>query len=266
LAISLIYFLYLLSILMSSSWVSTFAPIQSSSGPQSQYNNTSSIDDLFTINSNEDTKKLLDIKMNIIDLIQKKDEINLINHDKEYKNDKIKILIDDIKDKIKEFNKKQEELNSITKDVQEELDNIKGNISSIDNMIDYIKKLPEDYKEDDLSKQIFENMTKLSQNIFKNQKITELKKKYVEKYEEIEEYIHLIRELNNFNTSNICPLCFTDQVDHFLNPCGHTFCKSCLKNAFRQDDDGLLRIGRDIHVHCPMCRSAVQKINQLYFL
>ena len=250
----------------SPSWVSTFAPIQSSSGPQSQYINTTTIDELFTINYNDETKKILDIKMNILDLIQKKDEINIIDHEKEYKNDKIKSLINDIKEKIKDFDKKQSELNNITKDFQEELDKIKENINSIDNMIDYMKKLPEDYKEDELSKQIVENMTKLSQNIFKNQKITEFKKKYIEKYKEIEEYIHLIRILNNFNTSNMCPLCFTDQVDHFLNPCGHTFCKSCLKNTFRQDDGGLLKIGRDIHTHCPMCRTVVQKINQLYFL
>jgi len=51
-----------------------------------------------------------------------------------------------------------------------------------------------------------------------------------------------------------------------MNPCGHTFCKECLKRAFNKDDVTLYEIGRNNHAHCLICRDIVRKLHKLYFL
>lgn len=251
---------------MTSNWTSTFAPIQNITNNQSITDDVYTIDDLFNIKNDQNIEQLINIKENILNLIQKKDEINLINHDEEYKNEEIDSIILKIKEYIQSFNEKQKKLDNKSEEIEKELHIIKQNINTIENMIDFIKKLPHDYSSDELTMKIIEQMHSLSKDIISNKKIVSLKKEYINEYKEIQKYIHLIRVLNNFNTSNICPLCFTNQVDHFMNPCGHTFCKECLKKTFNKDDTTLYEIGRNIHVHCLICRDVVQKLHKLYFV
>ena len=252
---------------MASNWGASYASFSSNStniGQPTLDNIT--MDDLFNIKKDENVEKLIQMKENTVNLIQKKDEINLIPDDDDYKNEEIDTLVEDIMKKIEIFNTKQIEMDEITNDFQEELGNIKEKISTIENMIDFVKKLPQDYKEDEESNKIVENMHQLSKKIISNEKITELKKKYITKYKELYKYIYLIRKINQFNSCNMCPLCFSNQVDHFLNPCGHTFCKECIQRVFKKDDSNIYEVGRNSHAHCPVCRDTIQKINQLYFL
>ena len=79
-----------------------------------------------------------------------------------------------------------------------------------------LQKLPKDHKDETIMKSIIDSMNQLSQKILKNEKIKEIKKEYVQQRKEIEKYIYLIKKLNNFNQCNICPVCFTKTVDHFL--------------------------------------------------
>ena len=47
--------------------------------------------------------------------------------------------------------------------------------------------------------------------------------------------------MNKMNTANICPLCLTNAVNIYLNPCGHTCCDSCydkLEAKFNEIVDG----------------------------
>ena len=37
-------------------------------------------------------------------------------------------------------------------------------------------------------------------------------------------YFDIIKSLNNLNTSAICPLCLTNRVEVYINPCGHCNC------------------------------------------
>ena len=34
----------------------------------------------------------------------------------------------------------------------------------------------------------------------------------------------------------MCPVCFSNQVDHFIAPCGHTYCAACLETLIRSYD------------------------------
>ena len=47
-----------------------------------------------------------------------------------------------------------------------------------------------------------------------------------------------------------------DQVTHFINPCGHTFCSGCLENHLGIEDitnDNTIYNGKK----CPICRTLV---------
>ena len=82
----------------------------------------------------------------------------------------------------------------------------------------------------------------------------------------MEKYIYFIKKLNNFNQCNICPVCFTKTVDHFIDPCGHTFCKDCIQSLRNNPNQDLYEIGRNDNSQCCYCREKIKTIRQLYFL
>jgi hypothetical protein len=53
---------------------------------------------------------------------------------------------------------------------------------------------------------------------------------------------------------HICPICMTNDVDTFLEPCGHTICNECISNKFCNSSK-----------FCYMCRASVRGIRRLYF-
>jgi hypothetical protein len=46
----------------------------------------------------------------------------------------------------------------------------------------------------------------------------------------------------------ICPVCMHREVETYLDPCGHTFCNSCVRSS-----------------HCYICRVRIKNKNKLYF-
>lgn len=52
----------------------------------------------------------------------------------------------------------------------------------------------------------------------------------------------------NTKAYHVCPVCYDNQVEVYCNPCGHVFCKPCLKNEL-----------------CPICRSHITNTGNLYF-
>ena len=74
--------------------------------------------------------------------------------------------------------------------------------------------------------------------------------------------------MNNFNVSNTCPICLTNPVDHFMDPCGHTICKDCLLNTFKRNGNStdIYAIGRGDDFHCSFCREKVKSVRSLYFI
>jgi hypothetical protein len=53
---------------------------------------------------------------------------------------------------------------------------------------------------------------------------------------------------------HICPICMTNSVDTFLDPCGHTICKECVSNKVCNSNK-----------FCFMCRTPVRGIRPLYY-
>lgn len=54
----------------------------------------------------------------------------------------------------------------------------------------------------------------------------------------------------NLSTFYSCPICFTREVTHFFNPCGHTYCNTCARKLQSNK--------------CFICNKKVIQINPLY--
>ena len=250
----------------SSSWVSNFANIPYNFTP---IEDNSMIEDLFE-KEKKDTNviKMIELKESILNVIQKKEPIDWLE-EKEEKDDidDIDELYGEIKEMIPLFNKNQEELHQISEEFQKELQILRNNVSTVENMIDFLKKLPEEQKNEESMKVIIENMNQLCKKIMNNDVIKGVKERYIVKRKEIEKHIRFIKLLNNFNACNTCPICLTQTIDHFFDPCGHTFCKKCvLKSLKKEEDKDLYLVGREGNSQCPICREKVKSVKQLYIL
>lgn len=256
---------------MASSWMSNFAGINHTYLPTDNTN----IDDLFK-KKEEDTNviKMIELKELLLDIIQGKEEIDLTEEDIEEiegveggeDKKEIDTMVERVKKFIQEFIKMQNKLNQINELFQMEVKLLQQNISTIENMIGFLQKLPDEQKDETIMKSIIDSMNQLSQKILKNEKIKGIKGEYVKQRKEVEKYIYLIKKLNNFNQCNICPVCFTKTVDHFIDPCGHTFCRDCIQSLKKNPELDLYEIGRNDNSQCCYCRERIKTIRPLYFL
>lgn len=69
-----------------------------------------------------------------------------------------------------------------------------------------------------------------------------------------------INIINNFIkdkeiSKNTCPICFENQIDICLNPCGHTLCNKCSVNNYYYYNNG----------NCFICRKPVKEYIKIYF-
>tara|TARA_Y100001935_G_C17310642_1_gene515833 strand:+ start:1710 stop:2498 length:789 start_codon:yes stop_codon:yes gene_type:complete len=256
-------------------WTSTFAPVCQHSFMN--LDNSTDIDDLF-LKKNEDVNivKMLEMKGEILSLIQGKEEIELFEEEKEMiekegekeeTKKEVEQLLETIQTYIEKFTLLHSELNKCNDLFQKEVQLLQKNVSTTESMIEFIKKIPEEQKDQENMNLIIEQMGILSKSIMDNKKIKEIRKNYVEKRKEFEKILLFIKKLNNFNQCNICPVCFTNPVDHFLDPCGHSICKSCIKDHLSKKDGlDLYEIGRNDGAQCCFCRERIKTIRQLYFL
>lgn len=82
-----------------------------------------------------------------------------------------------------------------------------------------------------------------------------LEKEIAKHSQRIVEDDHRIRQLGTVygvlrstTTTNTCPICLVDMVDRFCDPCGHTFCSSCIKANY-----------------CFVCRTKINKVHKLFY-
>jgi type I site-specific restriction endonuclease len=228
--------------------------------------NSTSLNDLFKIEDDPNIENMLKIRGVILDILNKKVELNFkeINEDENYKNEGVDELVKSLHKIISEFKKLQGELSEINEKFKNEIEKITKNMRIIEGQIDYLKKLPKEFKNEDMIKDIIDKMNVYSKSILSNEKLSNVKKEYEEKFKEIQKYIYLIRKINNFNTTNMCPVCFSNQVDHFIAPCGHTYCKTCLETLIRSED--IYNINYDNDDNCAFCREPIKIVRPLYFL
>lgn len=54
--------------------------------------------------------------------------------------------------------------------------------------------------------------------------------------------------IKNTTMGHICPICLTNEVDRFCDPCGHSFCSKCIQSTY-----------------CYMCRVKINRTKPIYF-
>ena len=142
---------------------------------------------------------------------------------------------------------------------QDEVKKTKENIDKIDCSIQFIKTCNKEYENNTKIKSIIDSLNEFIKNINDNDKLKEVKEEYIQKRKLINKHLYLINTLNNFNVAAICPICLTDKIDSYCNPCGHTACNACL-------DKTSSIVNNVNHNKCPICREYIMDNRKLYFI
>ena len=214
--------------------------------------------------TNPHTQELISLKETILDILNKNEEITF--DDEEYKNPEIDSVITKITELTPNFQKLQDELSEIDKEYKKEIKEVQTKITMIESMITFLNQISYSNIDKKDLQDIIDKMKTVSEGVLKNESITSTKKKYAEKRKELYPHLHLMRQLNQWNVANMCPICFRGQVTHYLNPCGHTGCKECLERNRKERDSSNTMPQSEPSFECAFCRDQIMSIKPLYFL
>ena len=140
--------------------------------------------------------------------------------------DNVKKCSDMFDEFIKDYKKKQEYYLECKNKFQDEISKSKNNIKKLDLIIQFIRELDKDCNDQE-TEELLNSLKILSNKIENDKNIITARKEYIKCRKDIENNLNLIKKINSMNMSNTCPLCLTNQVNIYLNPCGHTCCDEC---------------------------------------
>ena len=207
--------------------------------------------------ANNLTQEPVKIRDNLLNLLNNKDILPI--DDSEFKCEKIDTIVNQIKSLNEELLPLQDDLDEYHSKYQEEAKKTKENIDKIDCSIKFIKTCNKEYESDEKIKSIIDSLNEYTKTISENDKLKEAKEEYIQKRKLINKHLCLINAINKFNVAAICPICLTDKIDSYCNPCGHTACNACL-------DKTSSIVNNVNHNKCPICREHVMDIRKLYFI
>ena len=179
--------------------------------------------------------EIKDIKKSVLDILHKKTNFEDEEFDEEkYSHSEIDTLYKKIKDITVELKGLQVNLNNAEENLNEEIKKVNENIEKIDNFIKFLESLSSLDHEN--IKEIISNITKLATKLSNIESFKKAKKEYATERRNILKYIYFLRKVNKMNVTNMCVVCMDEPVSHFLDPCGHTFCKTCLQKPLTIKD------------------------------
>lgn len=208
--------------------------------------------------------EIKDMKNNILDILNHRSDFKDEEYDEDkYENKEIDELYEKINSIHKEFQVFQERLFISEENLKNEIKTLDSNIKKLEDFIKFLESLSSiDYAD---IKVIIKNINDLSSKLSNIESFKKAKKDYATERKNIQKYIYFLRKVNKLNVTNMCVVCMETPVTHFINPCGHTFCKKCLENHLEMEDiNNTDSIAND--KKCPVCRKYVNNINPLYFL
>jgi len=197
------------------------------------------------------------IKENLMNILQDKDIIPI--NDENFKCEKIDTIINEIKILNGELLTLQVELDEYHKKYNDELKKTKENVDKIDCSIQFIKTCNKEYDSNEKVKAIIDSLNEYIKTINENDNLKKAKEEYINKIKQMNKHLCLLHTINGLNTSAVCPICITDKIDSYFNPCGHTTCKSCF-------DKNNNISNRNNFNKCPICRENVMDVRKLYFI
>ena len=208
--------------------------------------------------------EIKDMKNNILDILNHRSDFKDEEYDEDkYENKEIDELYEKINSIHEEFQVFQERLFISEENLKNEIKTLDSNIKKLEDFIKFLESLSSiDYAD---IKIIIKNINDLSSKLSNVESFKKAKKDYATERKNIQKYIYFLRKVNKLNVTNMCVVCMETPVTHFINPCGHTFCKKCLENHLEMEDiNNTDSIAND--KKCPVCRKYVNNINPLYFL
>ena len=199
----------------------------------------------------------IQIRDNLLNILNNRDILPI--DDLDTKHEKIDDMINQIKSFNTELMSLQDEIEEYHTKYQEEVKKTKENIDKIDCSIQFIQTCNKDYESDEKVKSIVDSLNEYIKTIDDNSKLKTAKEEYIQKRKLINKHLCLINAVNKLNIVAICPICLTDKIDSYCNPCGHTACQNCL-------DKNSSILNNINHNKCPICREYVMNIRKLYFI
>lgn len=208
------------------------------------------------VKNNKSSEKAVVLKDRLLKELQEMDDYS-IDELKKKENPLLEEFNDFLKKFKEDYHKLQDEFIEIDITMEKEIKTVKENIKNLETMINFINNLDNSLKEDDICKEILSKINELTEKIEKNSTFEEAKKLYSEKRFELNKYFDIIKSFNNLNVSNICPLCLTNKIDLYIDPCGHCCCKTCKDRLLRYE-------GSCRDSNCFICRKRINTFNNIY--
>lgn len=231
--------------------------IDESSEPFGSMNNIGDIISSTINNKNNLIEEPLKIHEHLLNSLNYKENLEI--NDPEFKYEEIDNIILKLKEFSKTFDGLQENLEKSHEKCEILEKKTADNIKKINSSIQFIRASNSEYENDTQVKLIIDALIDYTKSIAQNDKLKEAKQEYIKQRKQLNKHIYLINSINNWNISSICPICVTDKIDSYCNPCGHTACRGCL--------DKTSNINNNInHNKCPICREHVMDIRKLYFI
>ena len=212
-----------------------------------------------SINNNL-TEEPIKIIEHLSDILHNKEIIKI--NDPEFKDEEIDNIISKLKEYHNNFIELQKDLDEAQKEYADYMKNTNANINKINSSIQFIRTCSSEYENDEKIKIIIDSMLDYIKTIKDNDKLEKYKKIYINKRKKLNKYLYLINNINNWNNSAICPVCITEKIDSYCNPCGHTFCKNCLDKS----SNVINNTNNTNNNKCPICREYVMDIRKLYLI
>ena len=202
----------------------------------------------------------IQIRDNLLNILNNKEILPIDDSDfKDEDCEEIDTIVSKLKGFTENFDTLQKDLDIAYQKYEKASKTTQENIQKINNSIQLIKTCSKEYDSDSSTKTIIDSLKDYIKSINENDKLSVSKQEYIQKRKLLNKHIHLINSINSWNTSAICPICITDKIDSYCNPCGHTACRNCL-------DKNSNIINNVNHNKCPICREHVMDIRKLYFI
>jgi len=175
----------------------------------------------------------------------------LMVQDKELTVDEMCSMYGDFIDKYKI---EQDKYFECEKQFNNEIENSKSDIKKLDLIVKFMHEIDQEVCNNQLIEDTINNLNTVSKEIEDNSKLEKARKEYIMSRLEINKYLKMIKKINNVNVANICPLCLSNNVSLYLNPCGHTCCDECYERLISTEGK-----------KCFLCRDHIMNKKPLYF-
>tara|TARA_B100001094_G_scaffold235642_1_gene230682 strand:+ start:997 stop:1707 length:711 start_codon:yes stop_codon:yes gene_type:complete len=199
----------------------------------------------------------IQIRENLMNILNNKSILPI--DDPEFKCKEIDDIVLKLKGFTETFDTLQKDLDEAYQKYEDCFKNTNKDIQKINNSIQLIETCSKEYDTDSSTKSIIDSLKDYIKTINENNKLSITKEEYIKKRKLLNKHIYLMNSINGYNTSAICPICITNKIDSYCNPCGHTACRKCL-------DKNSNIVNNINHNKCPICRDHVMDIRKLYFI